>query len=547
MSGTPWTTSDDTGRPRTLPGAIAGPGRRRWSLACALGLVLAARPAQASPLEFVSPRDPLRAELRVLELYDQPADSGRFRLPHFHTWPLRRLELMGDGPPIGAGSAVRTLVAERIERELQRDAVARFASERARRSTPRLVQREWPGGERLKFSAGVEGAAETERIDGGNDSRWRDGSGLHLRGSAQVDRWLLHSHLTLGHLEDAGRYTDVLLSGSDLALQTDESYIAYGAGTQWSVAMGRQRFAWGPGEEGSLLLSRTAAPLTALHLHARLGAVRADFPSLSATVDPATGEQLAAHRLEWQPTPGVRLGVAEAARYQSSGWQAVYVAGVIPYSLAQRLQQQDGDSTGAGNRNNVLFALDASWRPADGTRVYGEFLVDDAHAKSADFPNKYAWQAGLDGAWTRGFSRLGWNTEYTWVSRYVYTSYYGRDHVAQGEPLGWFLGPDSRRLRARVTWDPRVDWQLSAVAARSWKGENDLDEPFVPGSPVPPVGELEGVAEVTDDVVGQLRWWPASGVDLSCALGWRRREDAGHVPGVRTHGVTAALAFRLVR
>src|ERR1044072_6665614 len=110
-------------------------------------VALAAPPAPAGPLEFVSPRDPLVAELRVLECYDLPADSGRVRRPLFSRLPLQRMELMGDGAPIGRGSPVRTLVADRIERELQRDAVRAFSDARVRRSTPRAWQREWPGDE----------------------------------------------------------------------------------------------------------------------------------------------------------------------------------------------------------------------------------------------------------------------------------------------------------------------------------------------------------------------------------------------------------------
>ena len=376
--------------------------------------------------------------------------------------------------------------------------------------------------------------------------QWRDGSGLHVRAGAQVDRWQALLHLTLGELHGASRYTDVLVSNTDVAAQTDEAYLAYTAGTAWSIAVGRQRFAWGPGEEGSLLLSRTAAPLTALYLHGRIAAWRADGFVLNATTDPGRGEQLAAHRIEWQPSSGLRLGVGEAARYRSDGWQAVYLAGVIPYSLAQRLLAQDGDTAGV-NRNNVELAFDAAWRPADGTRLYGEVLLDDVHAKTADIPNKYGWQVGLDGAWTHGFTRLTWNTEYTWLSRYVYTSFFGRSFVAQGAPLGFPTGPDSRRLHARVTWDPRVDWQLSGIVTRTWKGENGLDEPFVPGSPPPDVGTLEGIASVTDDATGSLRWWPASGVDVSLSLGWLRSDNAGHVAGAERHITHASIAFRLVR
>ncbi|HEY6194476.1 MAG TPA: capsule assembly Wzi family protein, partial [Candidatus Eisenbacteria bacterium] len=487
-------------------------------------VVLVAAPATAGPLEFVSPRDPLVAELRVLECYDLPADSGRFRLPHFSSLPLQRMELMGDGAPIGRGSPVRTLVADRIERELQRDAVRAFSDARVRRSTPRAWQREWPGDERAELSVALEGGADATAEAGVHRSQWRDGTGVHARAGVQVDRWQALLHLTLGELHGASRFTDVLVSNTDLAAQTDEAYLVYSAGTRWDIAMGRQRFAWGPGEEGSLLLSRTAAPLTALYVHARLAALRADGFALHATTEPGRGEQLAAHRLEWQPASGLRVGLSEAARYHSENWQGVYLASVIPFALAQRLLQQDGDTAGV-NRNNIELAFDAAWRPADGTRVYGEVLLDDLHAKSGNFPNKYGWQVGMDGAWTHGFTRLSWNTEYTWLSRFVYTSFFGRAFTAQAAPIGFPTGPDARRLRTRWSWDPRLDWQLTGIATRTWKGENDLDEPFVPGSPLPDVATLAGIPEVTDDVTGIVRWWPASGVDLSLAAGWRRRED----------------------
>src|SRR4249920_2048195 len=149
-----------------------GPALRRRALHLAplvLGLGLA-RMAIASPLEFISVRDPFMAELRVLECYDLPADSGRYRLPHFNTWPLQRLELMGDGPPPLAGNLVRTMVAERLERELQRDAAGAFAA---------------------------------SRQGGDTQSSWRDGSGVHVRAGAQVDRWLAFAHFALGQLENA--------------------------------------------------------------------------------------------------------------------------------------------------------------------------------------------------------------------------------------------------------------------------------------------------------------------------------------------------------
>ena len=524
-----------------------GPASRRVGRAICLALVLgSARMAAASPLEFVAVRDPFMAELRVLECYDLPADSGRYRLPHFNTWPLQRLELMGDGPPPLEGNLVRTRVAERIERELQRDAAGAFATYRVRLSTPRIFQHAYPDDDRLELSVGTEGAYDMSRQSGDTDTRWRDGSGIHLRAGAQIDRWIAFAHIALGQLENAEQYTDVLLANTNLAAQTDEAYLSYSAGTHWSATVGRQRFAWGPGEEGSLLVSRTGAPLTALYLHLRIKALRADGFSINATTDPGAGEQFAAHRIEWQPLSNLRLGVAEAARYKADGWEAVYVASVIPYSLAQRLLQQDGQTLNQ-SRNNIELSFDASWRPADGTRLYGEVLFDDLHAKSAATPNKYGWQVGADGAWTHGFTRLSWNTEYTWLSRYTYTSFFGREFTSQGIPIGFPTGPDARRLRVRISWDPRVAWQVSGVVSRTWKGENDFDEPYISGQPIPPVNELEGIVQTTDDATGVLRWWPASGVDLSLSLGFTRAVNVDHVQGNDQNGVHGSIAFRLSR
>src|SRR5262245_47531467 len=174
--------------PPSIRSHMHGPALRRRALHAAslvLGLGLA-RMAIASPLEFIAVRDPFMAELRVLECYDLPADSGRYRLPHFNTLPLQRLELQGDGPPPLGGNLVRSLVAERLERELQRDAMGAFARYQVRLSTPRLWQRAWPGDDRAELSVGLEGAYDASRQDGDNASDWRDGSGLHVRLGAQV-------------------------------------------------------------------------------------------------------------------------------------------------------------------------------------------------------------------------------------------------------------------------------------------------------------------------------------------------------------------------
>lgn len=516
-------------------------GLAPFALATALAL-----PAHAAPGQYLPVGDPLEAELRVLDLYAPSPAAGRLALPSLHSRPLRLFELMAGGPA-AAPRGARGIAVARLERALQRDATAAFASGDAPRSTPRVLQLAYPGEQRVEFSAGLEGEASWTDAAGEDRSALADGSGAHLRVTFQVDRWIGHAHAWLGQLRDVTAFSDALVADTDLAASTEDSWLAYDGGPAWSLQVGRSRWHWGPGEEGSLLLSKTSAPLSGMMLHLRIAPLRADATIFNATVAPGLGEQLAAHRLEWQPWDGVRLGIAEAARYHASGWQGVYASGLIPYSVAQRLLNQDAPGGGEELRNNVMVALDASVRIADGSRAYGELLVDDLHAKSADFPNKLAWQLGWDGAGEIRGTRLTWNAEYTRLSRFVYTSYFGRAFTAQDRPLGFPAGPDAARFRVRAGWDPNADWQVGVIASRTERGEGGLASAFVPGTPVPGIFDFEGTAETARVLEGSVRWWPASGVDCSVRAGREWRDNAGHVAGLARAAWRGALALRLTR
>ena len=92
-------------------------------------------------------------------------------------------------------------------------------------------------------------------------------------------------------------------------------------------------------------------------MRAHLDMLRLDLTSLSATLEQAQGEQLAAHRIEWQPREPLRIGVTEAARYRSTGWQPLYLVGAIPYVLVQRLYLQKEPDSLRAHRNNILTAF----------------------------------------------------------------------------------------------------------------------------------------------------------------------------------------------
>lgn len=508
--------------------------------------MLAATAAGAAPSQYLTVGDPLEDELRLLDLFPRAELRDRLRLPHLGSRPLQYFELQGTGPPVSGARPEVALSLARLERALGREPTATFAPSPGRGATPRLFQRARGEGQLVEGSFGLEGALLNRKEDAG--SAVVSGSGLHARFGIGFDRWLAYTHQVMGRFAEGQRFADPVIANTDVVVLTEETYLSCTANSgRWAATFGRGRWHWGPGREGSLILSRTAAPITALVLRGGLESFRLTGTVLNATLRHAAGEQLAAHRVEWEPVDGLRIGGTEAARYRSSGWQWVYAAGIIPYAVAQRLLAQDEPDSSAALRNNLMAGLDVAWRIAPGTRVYGELAVDDLHSETTANPDKIAWQVGWEGTGMVRGQRLSWGGELTRVWRYVYTSFFDRVHEAQGRPLGFPTGPDARRARVRMTWDPSSDWQALAVVTRTERGENGLDEPYLPGTPRPDPSTFEGVVERTREVELGLRWWPAAGVDLGVRGGWRRVDDRQHVAGATATEWTAALEVHLVR
>jgi hypothetical protein len=519
--------------------------RPAMALVVLAALVLPPSPAWPTPLDFLTVGDPLEAELRLLDLQGPAAHGGRLRRPHLGMRPLQMTEIIGTALPDPDAPRGAEIARIRLERALLRDAGPSFPVAPIGGTTPRLVQLGFDSDQRFEISSAVEGVAVSRE---GAEPDVASGSGLHLRVAGQTGRWLVYSHLLAGEVEGARGFADPIIPETDLIVHSEESYVAFtGTEASWALQFGRSRWHWGPGEEASLLLSKTSAPITGVALRGRIAPLRADAIALSATLRSSSGEQLAAHRLEWQPSDGLRLGLAEAARYRAETWEPLYLIGVLPYVLVQRLLVQDQSESTAVVRNNVLLSIDAAWRLAAGTRMYGELLIDDVQGRSTRSPDKLGWQLGLEGVGTARGTRVSWGTEYTRISRFVYTSYFGREFTAQGSPLGFPTGPDARRVRVRGALDPSPAWQLTAAVARTDKGENDLDEPFVPGSPPVKAGRFEGVVEKRRELELGVRWWPASGVDVAVTGGFAWIENLGHLAGVDDEGAFGSLRVRLVR
>ncbi len=258
---------------RPLPYGVA------TRLLIALAFAVLPAPSGATPLDFIPVVDPLEDELRVLDVIGSDGP-----LPHLSLRPLQVIELPDFGAP--APDRASAIAFRRLARALARD---RGGPDTLRGAAPRLLQFESPDDERFEISAGLEGSGVAARH---HDPDFSSPSGVHLRFGVQTGRWLAHSHLVAGHVENGLRFAEAILPGNDAVFHSEEAYLAYtGGGGGWGARFGRSRWHWGPGEEASLTLSKTSPAFTALAARARLEPLRADLATLSGTLDQTAGEQ----------------------------------------------------------------------------------------------------------------------------------------------------------------------------------------------------------------------------------------------------------------
>lgn len=368
------------------------------------------------------------------------------------------------------------------------------------------------------------------------DSRLADHSRAGLRIGVELGPLLLFQDLFAGRIDGGQEFADPLVEHTDFIHYTEDTYLS--ARAPWiEASLGRQRLAWGPGDFGSMLWSETAEPATTLQWGASLFGGRLRGSAVHGDVDAVEGARIAAHRLEFALHPRLSFGVAEAARYSSAQWEPLYVVSVIPYTLVQRMLDEDTAERGdSAARNNVMASLDLRWRATRGLTLYGELLLDDLTFRSSGTPVRIGYQAGALAARTFGARRGRARFEYARVHRYVYAVYYGEDFVHHNEPIGYPTGPDARRAALDADLDWGVEWSAGAGLERWDQGEGTLGESFDPDGPPASGSELSGVVESATRVRARAAWRPRDGVEFGATWGYEWRDDADHVAGASGEG-----------
>lgn len=259
-------------------------------------------------------------------------------------------------------------------------------------------------------------------------------------------------------------------------------------GGPFSAEIANERLRYGASVDAPLVLGDHAdyLPFVRLGLRTRSVTVEAVHAALSSpsqfVIDETDGgdlfldspeRYLTVHRLEVQPTGWWTWAYTGMVVYGRRGPEIAYLNPLFPVKAAEHALY---------DRDNTLFSLETTVRPARGVEATATWLVDDlatATLGDGDYGNKWAIQAGLKATLPRtGATLFG---EYTRIEPYTYSHRFREDGVYfngythNGLGLGHPLGPNADQWLAGVSvWLPfRARARLSGRYVR--KGENPID------------------------------------------------------------------------
>ena len=391
-----------------------------------------ALPSMGEP--FLGPSDPfLRHELRWLR------DAGNLNVP-LNTWPISwggvdaKLEQAGEDP-----------VAERL-----RDRLGEERETGWMRPTG-IVGLRANHGEARSFLDESRGG-----MSGGVEQKWM---GDRFAGKLRL--------ITVGDVEPDWR------GRKDDGLQFDESYLAGRLGN-WSASFGQVGRHWGPGWDGSLILSTNARPVPAFSIDRRipepfetkwlswLGPWNATMFLGQMEEERAVPEPyLWGMRVELAPTivPGLEIGLSRAIQLGGQGRPRhldIFFEAFISHDNVGANTSED-PATEPGNQ---LAGVDLRWRlPGElPLALYGQVIGED---EDHFLPNALMFQYGVEAWGKRGTStwRLfaecadtaSWwwtgatNTRNVGYNHHIYDDgyrHYGRSvgHWADSDSLVYTLG-----------------------------------------------------------------------------------------------------------
>jgi len=243
------------------------------------------------------------------------------------------------------------------------------------------------------------------------------------------------------------------------------------------LTVGREALRWGPGYQGTLLLSDHTETLPVIRYERdplKIFGTRFYFTQFFSTFREGNERRwITARRFALPAGSGVELAFSEALKMQSAHqvWPSlVYVplhmVQEYPFDVFKELERPDRQS-------NYLGSFELSVRTGQTHTTYFQWLLDDL-TTNKPVPHKVGWMLGSHGQHFRARGRTDWRLEYTFIDSGVYT--HRQPPVAweyKGQGLGHPAGPDAQDLffRLRHEFSPIEDATLLYHWARHGRHE----------------------------------------------------------------------------
>lgn len=487
-----------------------------------LSLSLAVLPMSASATpEWISPDRPVQQDVR------DAVRQGLLPLEFLSAGEAtrERLAIAFDDARV-----VRGPTGERMRRELARElqSIGRGLGDGA--VPPAATFNLDPGILELRPYLDLEG-----RWREAGPAAWSEGPRIGVRGLAGLSsRVSVQLDLFAGRIPGGRRFADALVAHTDFILSAESAYAAY-SGSTFGARVGRMRHSFGPGLRGNLLLSPSGAPFDQLEYTLRWRRLR--FVALTGTLSQSPLRNVAFHRLEWDASPSLLVAVSEGAIYPGDAYQPLYLLGLMPYTLVERLHGQDGVSPGAvaAVRNNVLWQFDAVLRTDRRSLLHAALLLDDIATETSDMPSRLGGQVGWETGRTLEHWSWGTGVEASKIYNYTYSVFSpaGCDcnWVHQGRSLGYPDGPDVERIDLFARLSPSPDLELQLTASQRDHGAGRLGVAWTgqaEGAGLASARRLSGTVERARSLDLSARVVPSPALDATLGIELRRVENQGN-------------------
>jgi Capsule assembly protein Wzi len=210
-------------------------------------------------------------------------------------------------------------------------------------------------------------------------------------------------------------------------VRADESLIGVVVGN-WSVAASTQQRWWGPGWDGSLILSNNARPIPSLTIDrvftdafetkwlSWLGPW--DFSVMFGQLEKeraVPNAQFFGMRFNFRPVPSLEIGLSRSAQWCGDGRPCD--ASTFVDLFLGRDNVGDAGIGAANEPGNQMAGLDFRWSPMLvrlPIAVYGQFIGED---EAGGFPSRYLAQVGVE-----GFGVIREDLSYRWFAEVAGTS-----------------------------------------------------------------------------------------------------------------------------